>query len=112
MELSSRSASGFPHKPWGRLAVAVAPSKPDVVYAFIEATLPLNALYRSDNGGKTWQMLDRSQNMIWRPFYFANPIVDPANPYRVYKPDGGLFVSIYVGKSFYAISDGQNRELH
>src|SRR5881296_1535641 len=64
-ELTSSSASGLPPKPWGRVAVIVAPSKPDVVYAFIEATLPLNALYRSDNGGKTWQMLDRSQNMIW-----------------------------------------------
>src|SRR5256885_11046340 len=43
---------------------------------------PLNGLYRSENGGKTWQMLDRSQNMIWRPFYFANLIVDPRDPDR------------------------------
>src|SRR5437016_2863773 len=98
-ELPAGSA-GLPPKPWGRVAVAVAPSKPDIVYAFIEATPPLNALYRSDNGGRTWQMLDRSQNMIWRPFYFANLIVDPANPDRVYKPDGGLIVSTDGGKSF------------
>src|SRR5207247_10744942 len=82
---TSTSAAGLPPKPWGRVAVTVAPSKPDIVYAFIEAVPPQNALYRSDNGGKTWQMLDRSQNMIWRPLYFANLIVDPRDPDRVYK---------------------------
>jgi len=75
-DLTSASGSGLPPKPWGRVAVALAPSKPDIVYAFIEAVPPQNALYRSENGGKTWQMLDRSQNMLWRPFYFANLIVD------------------------------------
>src|SRR6266513_3040525 len=83
-------AAGLPPKPWGRVAVTVAPSKPEVVYAFIEAVPPLNALYRSNDAGKTWQMLDRSQNMIWRPFYFAKLIVDPRDPERVYKVDGGL----------------------
>src|SRR6266513_834312 len=83
-------ATGLPAKTWGRVAVTVAPSKPEVVYAFVEAVPPLNALYRSNDAGKTWQMLDRSQNMIWRPFYFANLIVDPRDPERVYKVDGGL----------------------
>src|SRR2546430_10915449 len=109
-DLTATAGSGLPPKPWGRVAVAVAPSKPDIVYAFIEAVPPLNALYRSDNGGKTWQMLDRSQNMIWRPFYFANLIVDPANPDRVYKPDGGLIVSTDGGKSFSGISGGRSEE--
>ena len=111
-DLTVAVGSGLPPKPWGRVAVAVAPSKPDIVYAFIEAVPPLNALYRSDNGGKTWQMLDRSQNMIWRPFYFANLIVDPANPDRVYKPDGGLIVSTDGGKSFSGISGGAHGDFH
>src|SRR5438128_2410910 len=36
-ELTSTSAAGLPPKPWGRVAAALAPSKPDIVYAFIEA---------------------------------------------------------------------------
>src|SRR6266550_2065782 len=71
-DLNANTAKGLPPKPWGRVAVTVAPSKPNVVYAFIEAVPPLNALYRSDDGGRTWEARDRSQNMIWRPFYFAN----------------------------------------
>ena len=106
------TGTGLPPKPWGRVAVAVAPSKPQVVYAFIEAVPPLNALYRSNDAGKTWQMLDRSQNMIWRPFYFANLIVDPSNPDRVYKPDGGLIVSTDGGQSFSGIAGGAHGDFH
>ena len=76
-DLNSRTAPGLPPKPWGRIAVAVTPSQSKVVYALIEAEPPKNGLYRSDDGGETWQALDRSQNMVWRPFYFANLIVDP-----------------------------------
>jgi photosystem II stability/assembly factor-like uncharacterized protein len=106
------SAAGLPSKPWGRVAVTVAPSNPNIVYAFIEAEPPKNGLYRSDDGGKTWQARDRSQNMIWRPFYFANLIVDPKNPEKVYKPDGGLIASGDGGKSFTGISGGAHGDFH
>jgi len=108
----STAGTGLPVKPWGRVAVAVAPSKPDVVYAFIEAVPPLNALYRSNDAGKTWKMEDRSQSMIWRPFYFANLIVDPKNENRVYKPDGGFIVSNDGGMSFSDISGGAHGDFH
>ncbi len=54
-ELDAQSAQGLPAKPWGRIAVAVAPGKANVVYAFIEAAIPKNGLFRSDDGGETWQ---------------------------------------------------------
>ena len=111
-DLNESSARGLPSKPWGRIAVTVAPSNPNVVYAFIEAAPPKNALYRSDDGGKTWEMRDRSQSMIWRPFYFANLIVDPKNENRVFKPDGPLIVSNDGGRSFSGISGGAHGDFH
>ena len=57
-------------------------------------------------------MLDRSQNMIWRPFYFANLIVDPKDENSVYKPDGSLIVSNDGGKSFSNISGGAHGDFH
>ncbi len=111
-ELDDRNARGLPSKPWGRLAVTVAPSKPSVVYVFIEAEVPKNGLYRSDDAGRTWTALDRSQNMIWRPFYFANLIVDPKNENKIYKPDGSLIVSNDGGKSFSNISGGAHGDFH
>ena len=111
-ELSAESAEGLPAKPWGRVAVTVAPSKPNVVYAFIEAEPPKNGLYRSDDNGRTWTLLDRSQNMVWRPFYFANLIVDPKNENKIYKPDLQLILSNDGGRSFSIITGGAHGDFH
>ena len=111
-ELDDKSAQGLPSKPWGRIAVSVAPSKPNVVYAFIEAAVPKNGLYRSEDGGRTWEARDRSQAMIWRPLYFANLIVDPKNENRLYKPDLNLVVSNDGGSSFSNISGGAHGDFH
>src|SRR5258706_1286650 len=40
------SAKGLPAKPWGRTAVTVAPSKPNIVYALGAAEPPQNDSYR------------------------------------------------------------------
>ena len=62
------------------------------------------ALYRSDDGGKNWTKLDASQFMVWRPFYFANLIVDPKDENKVFKPDLILLLSVDGGKSFNVVS--------
>ena len=97
-EITASNAQGMPEKPYGRIAVAVAPSKPNVVYAMIESKQ--SALFRSDDSGKSWKKLDSSQFMVWRPFYFANLIVDPRNENKLYKPDLVLLVSTDGGRSF------------
>ncbi|MBV8063283.1 MAG: hypothetical protein JOY51_06780 [Nevskia sp.] len=101
-ELTPDANKGFPAKPYGRIAVAVAPSEARRVYAFVES--PHSALFVSDDGGQTWQERDKSQWMVWRPFYFASLIVDPANPDRVFKTDGNLILSEDGGKSFGVIA--------
>ncbi|HEY5023285.1 MAG TPA: hypothetical protein VII30_12445, partial [Gemmatimonadaceae bacterium] len=111
-DLTAESAKGLPTKPWGRIAVTVAPSNPNVVYAFIEAAPPKNALYRSADGGRTWEKRDQSQWMVWRPFYFANLIVDPKDENRIYKPDLSLIVSTDGGQSFSGISNGAHGDFH
>lgn len=111
-ELDDKSAAGLPTKPWGRIAVAVAPSKPSTIYAVIEAEIPKDGLYRSDDNGKTWTQLDRSQNMIWRPFYFSNLIVDPKDENKLYKPGGSLIASNDGGRSFSNISGGAHGDFH
>jgi photosystem II stability/assembly factor-like uncharacterized protein len=97
-EIAPSNSQGLPEKPYGRIAVAVAPSKPNVVYAMVEAKQ--SALYRSDDAGKSWKKLDASQFMVWRPFYFANLIVDPKNENKVFKVDLLLLLSVDGGRSF------------
>jgi photosystem II stability/assembly factor-like uncharacterized protein len=109
-ELDEKSSAGLPPKPWGRVAVTIAPSNPNVVYTLIESNR--SALFRSSDGGKTWQEGDRSNWMVWRPFYFANLIVDPRNENKIYKPDGALIMSEDGGKSFSVISGGAHGDFH
>src|SRR5207244_3316189 len=104
-EITPEANKGFPKKPYGRIAVAIAPSNAQRLYAFVES--PDSALFVSDDGGITWDKRDKSQWMVWRPFYFANLIVDPKNPDRVFKPDGALIVSDDGGKSFAVVGGFQ-----
>jgi photosystem II stability/assembly factor-like uncharacterized protein len=111
-EISPEANKGFPQKPYGRIAVAIAPSNNKRIYAFVESTD--SALFVSDNGGATWEKRDKSNWMVWRPFYFANLIVDPKNPDRVFKTDGALIVSDDAGKSFATVGGftGMHGDVH
>src|SRR5438067_5861771 len=52
-EITPEANQGFPKKPYGRLAVAIAPSNAQRVYAFVES--PESAWFVSDDGGATWE---------------------------------------------------------
>jgi photosystem II stability/assembly factor-like uncharacterized protein len=106
------SQHGLPAKPYGRIALSFAPSDAKTVYAFIESTD--SQLVISHDGGATWEGGDKSQWMVWRPFYFANLTVDPKNPGRVFKTDGSLILSEDGGKSFSAIGGfvGMHGDVH
>src|SRR2546430_5833995 len=104
-EVTPEASKGFPKKPYGRLAVAIAPSNPKRVYCLVES--PDSALFVSDDGGATWDKRDKSNWMVWRPFYFARLVVDPKNPDRVFKPDGALVLSEDGGKSFAVVGGFQ-----
>ena len=88
-------------KPWGRTEVVIAPSNHDVVYAFVESKD--SALWRSADGGRTWERRDNSQWMVWRPFYFARMAVDPTKPDRLFKCDGMMIASDDGGKTFQTV---------
>ena len=109
-EFTPANAKGLPAKPYGRIALAVSPAKPQVVYAMIESAK--SALFRSDDGGANWTKLDASQYMVWRPFYFANLIVDPKDAEKVFKVDLVLLLSVNGGKSFSQVSGGAHGDFH
>ena len=111
-EQTPTANKALPPKPYGRIALSYAPSDPKTVYAFVESTD--SALLVSHDGGATWEQGDKSQWMVWRPFYFANVIVDPKNAQRVYKTDGSLILSEDGGKSFSTIGgfNGMHGDVH
>jgi photosystem II stability/assembly factor-like uncharacterized protein len=94
----TRLTNGLPDGELGRIGVAAAPSRPNVVYAVVEAKE--SGLYRSDDLGETWQKVNTSGNIQGRPFYFGQVVVDPTDFNRVYKPGTNLTVSTDGGKTF------------
>lgn len=104
--------SGFPSGKLGRLGIAVAPSKPNVLYTVIEAEKDeRKGLYRSDDAGESWKQLNNDFDITVRPFYFSRIVVDPRDENVVVK--GGLFGSISRdgGKTFKSLG-GMHSDIH
>lgn len=90
---------GLPKGELGRIGIAIARSKPDVVYAYVENKK--NALYRSTDGGAKWQMMNDKMSEIGdRPFYYCEIYVDTKNENRVYTIFSRVNMSEDGGKSF------------
>jgi len=90
---------GLPSGQLGRIGVAFAPSLKGRVYAKVEATK--NGLYRSDDGGFTWQLVNNNASEVTdRPFYYQEIYVDPQNENRLYDIHSTVTLSEDGGKSF------------
>jgi photosystem II stability/assembly factor-like uncharacterized protein len=105
-----RITAGLPEGDLGRIAVAVAPSRPSVVYANVESKD--TALYRSDDLGETWKRMNDSFEIRVRPFYFSALIVDPTDYNYVYKTGLRLAISTDGGKTFSGIFVGGGGRIH
>jgi photosystem II stability/assembly factor-like uncharacterized protein len=81
----------------GRIGIAIARSDPDYVYAYIESKP--SAIYRSTDGGITWEKRGE-KNIGNRPFYYAEIYADPKNENRVYTLFSGVNVSDDGGLTF------------
>ncbi len=68
--------------PVGKIAVAVAASNSNRVYALIEDSDP--AFYRSDDGGRTWRLVSHNHTMAERAPYYVRFAVDPDDENRIY----------------------------
>jgi len=90
---------GLPDGQIGRIGIAFARSMPARVYAKIEATK--NALYRSDDGGFKWTMVNNDPAQVTdRPFYYQEIYVDPKNENRIYDIHSTVTYSEDGGKTF------------
>ncbi|MGH8316629.1 MAG: glycosyl hydrolase [Steroidobacteraceae bacterium] len=96
---------GLPSGIFGKVGVAVAPSRPNVVYALIQANYKGQAggLFRSDDAGQSWKLINNSMNITQRAFYYMNVYVNPKDPNTIYLPNVGVYVSHNAGKKLIAL---------
>lgn len=96
-ELSPKD--GLPKGDLGRIGLAMSAADSKTVYALIESKN--NALYKSEDGGYSWKMVNDNMREIGnRPFYYAEIHADPSNENRLYSIFTYVNVSEDGGKSF------------
>jgi len=92
---------GLPADP-GRIGVATAPSDPNRVYAMVDASAKQGGLYRSDDAGASWKLMD-NDNRIWnRGWYFESVTVDPVDENALYAINTTVYKSTDGGSNFEA----------
>ena len=110
------SKEGLPEGELGRIGVAIAPNKTNIIYALIEAKK--NALYKSIDGGDQWKKVNDKSDIGNRPFYYSDIFVDPQNENRVYSVFTYVNVSEDGGKNFkelmpaYNVTNGVHPDHH
>jgi photosystem II stability/assembly factor-like uncharacterized protein len=95
----NKLSGGLPDELFGRANVAISASKPDCIYALIEAK-PGAGLYRSEDAGATWTLINGQSSIITRPFYYDTLGVDPNDSDVVFVGDENWFRSSDGGKTF------------
>ena len=87
------TGNGLPTKPVGKVAVAIARSNPNRVYAMIETGdgIPLDGqpteagqVWRSDDGGGTWRVVTYDRNAMGRAHYYSHFAVAPDDEDELY----------------------------
>lgn len=102
--------NGLPAGTMGRIAIAFAPSNPARVYALIESKE--GTLWRSDDGGKSWKLVNKSHGIDQRPFYFTSLTVDPKDDKRVYFMSVQMWQSTDGGKSAKVLRGTRGGDYH
>ena len=108
----TKLGGGLPAGLFGRSNVAVTNASPDRLYALIEAK-PGEGLYRSDDAGATWALVNHSTEISTRPFYYTTIDADPSNADVIWLGDETWFKSGDAGKTFkrMPIPHGDNHDL-
>ncbi len=104
------TGAGLPDGLWGKVGVAVAPSDGRRVYAIIEAEK--GGLFRSDDGGATWELASASRELRQRAWYYSTLTVSPVDPDEVWAPQVPMLKSIDGGRTFRHVGNIHHGDHH
>jgi photosystem II stability/assembly factor-like uncharacterized protein len=102
---------GLPEGDIGKVAVAVAPSDSSRLYALIETED--EGLWRSDDGGETWNQINHDHVLLNRPLYYTRCVVAPDDPDEIYFPATRFHMSLDGGFSLkrFSPSGGDHHDM-
>jgi photosystem II stability/assembly factor-like uncharacterized protein len=111
---SRLTGRGLPSKPVGKVAVTIAASNPNRVYALIETgdgvpwkgqPTDTGQVFRSDDGGESWKVVSYDHYAMGRAHYYSRMAVAPDNENETYfltasyarSLDGGQTLTVLSG---------------
>ena len=108
----TKIVNGLPNELIGKANLAVTAANPNRIYALVEAK-PGGGLYRSEDAGQTWALINSQGALIQRPFYYTTLGADPSNADVVYAGAEGFFKSTDGGKTFvtFRTPHGDNHDI-
>lgn len=84
----------------GRIGVTVSGANPDRVWTIIEAEDDQTGVFRSDDGGSTWELVSQRAELLQRPWYYHRIHAHPTDPERVYVQNTSLWHSTDGGRTY------------
>lgn len=93
---------GLPDETTGKIALAMSPNNSNRVYALIETIE--GVLWRTDDGGENWKLVNRDHTLTQRPHYYSRCAVAPDDENEIYFVATRFSVSLDGGKTFYVPS--------
>ncbi len=100
--------SGLPTPPLGKIGLGISAANSDRVYALIETSSNRDfapsdphqgTLWRSDDGGDSWRMVNASNDLSARWLYYTRLLPSPADADEVYFMAPGHFTSLDGGET-------------
>jgi len=96
-----RLKGGLPTGVVGRVGVAVSPVNPQRLWVIQESIdEKKGGIYMSEDGGKTWNRVNREHRFRQRAWYYSRIFTDPEEEHTVYVLNTGFYKSLNDGKDF------------
>jgi len=102
---------GMPKGTLGIIGITVSPTRPDNLYAIVEAED--GGVFRSKDAGKTWTKTNDERDLRQRAWYYSRIFADPVDEEVVYVPNVQFHRSKDGGKTFTTIATphGDNHDM-
>ena len=94
----TKLTNGIPTVDLGRIALALSPHNPDIVYALIVAAGDESGFFRSADRGQTW--VRQNNYRVVDPQYYGELYPDPHKFERIYAADVRMHLTEDGGKTF------------
>jgi photosystem II stability/assembly factor-like uncharacterized protein len=96
----------------GRIGFAISRSNAKIMYATVDAAPKFGGLYRSEDAGESWRLINEDIRLWGRGSDFAEVKADPKNPETVFVANIASYKSTDGGKTFKAFRGAPGGDDH